>query len=225
MKELHKEILIKTKEAIQVGDKYVLDSIRKSLGIPIPKDELFKVYPELKEKYDALGNSPISEPKLAESDGGSIDLYTDTVSEVCGINFDLYELEDVFAFSGYVYVKVNSLEDEFGNTKVTEATKSMLTVKHTLSKIMINILEEKQNLLSKAYAYYDDKVYTPIEYSKEIERINSEYNPMLMDEAIKLRGLDASTLTDWEKNLVLEDTTRYISSSINRGKTAFRGGV
>jgi len=101
MKELHKEILIKTKEAIQVGDKYVLDSIRKSLGIPIPKDELFKVYPELKEKYDALGNSPISEPKLAESDVGSIDLYTDTVSEVCGIDFDLYELEDVFAFSGY----------------------------------------------------------------------------------------------------------------------------
>lgn len=147
----------------------------------------------LQEKFEALGNTPISEPVIYEAiNSGELDtLALHLLSETEINTFSASEIGD-FLFA--VEKKVSDYKNEDGSFKSTPNTEDC-RLPNFLESAQIRKLFIKQNDLVAKFAEAKDKD----KLTKQVQAVSKEMDTLFS----KISGVDYAVLTDWEKALVI----------------------
>ena len=190
------EILIKVSEKIAEG--YGEDFLKLTTKIDKQKEE--ETLPEgLKKIYDEVKNTPNDEPELFEltkeiqrQDKSIVDLVLRFMNEE---ELDEYSIDEIAFFAGMVTRKVTSKKDENGVFKQTKNT------------------EKWQRPKPSAIKTFDKKVKSFNNETSDEEKIklNNEFEEFLL----KASKMDGVKLSEWEKELVIQQTSESIRGYLN----------
>lgn len=156
----------------------------------------------LQEKLDKIKNTPIDEPEIFEVLKGIekeelsiIDLVLRFLTEE---ELDEFSIEDVASFAGMVNRKITARKDEKGIFKQTPNTAGWQRPKPS----HIKKYEELTKAIKKAMV------------NKEVDKI-PELSEKLTSFLYEASKVEEDKLTDWEKQLVVEQTTEAIKGYLN----------
>jgi len=150
----------------------------------------------LSEKLDALGNTPVAEPKVYEAinSGDAITVALNVLSED---EIKKYEAVEIGTFIHEVEQKITGYKDANGIFKSTPNTEDC-RLPNFMEADQIRKLFIKQNTLMKEWgAASDAKAKAKI--SKSLGETSEALSALIMG----ISGLDTESLTDWEQALVV----------------------
>jgi hypothetical protein len=198
LQQRNAEILIKVSGLIELG--YEDEFLNLVSKIEKRKEEA-ELPSGLKEIYDKIGNNPIVEPEvytlskeIATQEKSIIDLVLKYLSEE---EMDNYSIEDISYFAGTVIRKVNSKKDVNGIFKQTPKTSTWQRPKPSHVKTYEKLLKEIEKIDKKD--------------SEEFKRVSDEFDKFLF----KASKVEEEGLTQWEKELVGEQTSEALRGYLN----------
>ena len=206
-----KQNLKRLKNEVFKGNTTLENGLRKLLGKPLPKDELFKKYPKLEEYYDSIGNNPISEPeldfKLEEFEKSYFnDFYVQTLEKKKSFNFDGIDFEDVKIFAIKVASKVKMYEDDDGILKKIDK----------FNELDFEKMQKKRIKIAQIVKDYDEKI-TPIknEANKNLDLMLDGYDPDI-DDASEFENERRKLMKDMEEKIreITENQTKDIDGAL-----------
>lgn len=172
-----KKNLKELKNKVFQGDLKLENELRKLLGKPLPKEELFKKYPQLEEYYDTVKNNPIAESALdfeiEELEKSYFhDFYVQKLKDEKSFDFSNIEYEDVKLFAMKIATKVKSYEDDNGILKKIDKFNDLDFVK----------IQKKSIKIAKIIKDYDEKI-KPIkdEINEKLDLMLDGYDPDIDD--------------------------------------------
>lgn len=191
----YKKNLKEVKSKIEKGDTKVENGLRKLLGKPLPKEELFTKYKKLEEYYNEVGNNPTDEPELdfeineMEKTYFS-DLYIDKLKKKKGFNFDGISLDDSKLFATMVAGKVKAYE-----------TDGVLKKIPIFDNIDFAKIQKESLKIAKIIKQFDDEI-TPIkdEANRNLDLMLDGYDPDI-DDAYEFENERKKLMKDLERNL------------------------
>jgi hypothetical protein len=157
--------------------------------------------PELQEKLDSIGDTPLLESKRNEAidkqtENGLLPIIEDLITRE---EADKYSAEEIGDFIHKVVEKVTSFKKEDGTYKSTPNTKECDMPNAFEVDDIFKLIMEGNTLSDSAK---DAPTNEKEKVLKKIIKISKDLQKMVF----KTAGLDKSKLTDWEVSLVTEMT-------------------
>jgi len=244
-----KDNLKELKNRVIKGDTKLENGLRKLLGKPLPKDELFKKYPKLEEYYETIKNNPTDEPeldfKIEELEKTYFhDFFIEKLEKIKGFNFDNIEYDDKRLFAIKIATKIKSYEDEEGILKKIDKFNNIDFIKVQSNSIKIakivkkydeeitSIKNELDNSLGLMLDGYDPDIDDPNEfedarkkamreYEKELSEIAEKQNSEIDNTLCEILSISRDDFSDWEFNLLKMNCLAMIGYN---GYTSFMKG-
>jgi len=192
------------------GNAKLENGLRKLLGKPLPKEELFKKYKQLEEYYNSIGNNPIDEPDLdfeiEELEKSYFnDFYVQILQDKKGFDFKGVEYEDVKLFASKVSVKVKSYEEDGILKKIDK-----------FNDIDFLKMQQQAIKIAKIVKDFDEKIQ-PIkdDTNKKLDLMLDGFDPDI-DDASEFENERLKLMREQEKdiNAVIERQSKDIEKAI-----------
>lgn len=176
----------------------LVDNGYESTLLPIIEHlELKAQLPEaLQIKFDAMGNTPVSEPSVYEAINSG-ELETLALAVLSEDEIKSFTAEEIGNFLFLVEKRITEYRNEDGTFKSTPNTEDC-RLPNFLESAQIRKMFLKQNdLINKFAETAESKARDKV--TKEIQSCTKDMDSLFM----KISGLDEDSLTDWEKALVI----------------------
>ena len=213
-KIIRREFLIEIKNKLQQNpSEEFINGLYKLLGKEKPQEEMFAEYEDLNKIYQETGNTPIDEPELAWgkwskeqiTDNGFVFEYAQTLKSAKGIDLSKYPSKIGKQFAMKIALKVNDKKDDTGAYKYSTSFKDIDIAKVNIYEAgeLFSIMKEKEENQQKMALGYDEEIDSIEEYMGELEILTKSYENEMFKKALKIVGLKAKDLTEWEKHLLV----------------------
>lgn len=212
-KNIRREILLEIKDKlVKNPTEEFISGLYKILGKEKPAEEMFEQYPELDTLYSNTGNTPIEEPELSwdnwdkteVTDNGFIFKYAEMLKKAKDIDLSKYPSKIGKQFVSKIALKVNGKKDDAGAYKYSPNFKDIDLVKVNIYEAgeLFEIMKEKEEKTHQMSIGFDEEIDSIEEYMDELAALTKSYENDMFKKALKIVGLKASDLTEWEKHLL-----------------------
>jgi len=160
----------------------------------------------LQDKLNAIGQTPIDEPELhnaivrSDEEGQSVVALALLTTE----EIETFSAMDIGNFIYAAKRRVTDLQLPDGTFKSTINTADCKLPNFLEGDELLNLAKKQTTFLNKLNS---EKVSPKI--VKEFDALVKSFN----DRALKISGLDAETLSEWEKNLVISQVSGTITNA------------
>ena len=164
----------------------------------------------LNDLLKEVGNTPLAEPKLVKllnrGDKAGVIKHFKSKEENKEIDFDAFEFVEIASFIKLVNDRIFEFKDENNIYKTTPRTKD----KHIGNFVMFE-LEDQIKEIEKLRS---DRLLEESDFTKMTEEMEKKQKE-LEEKILKESGLNVEELTEWERELVINDTIAIIKNEEN----------
>lgn len=172
---------------------------------------------KLQEIIDALGNTPVAEPKIAELFANGESTKADVINAILSdhdLKIKEFNAIEMATFFNEVYKKIFDKKDVDGVFKSTPNTENMEMPDFEEVEDFINLANELEGL-KQVQTELTDKLVNGertdkkglTDHLKHMEKVVKKLNKLTW----KITKLDPKKLTPWEESLVIDQLYQFVS--------------